>query len=539
MAKIEQTFLDKAILKIAPSWGLGRMKSRAEASMLGGAYEPTRPGNRPFSNYTQFLTSPNSRVTSLERQKLINFSRFLCQSSIGTAITNRLTDHAIGNGLNFRASVNAEFLGLNEEQAQQKNQEFTRLWNLFFRGENGHYERMYNGGYLQSMVFKSMLEGGDNFVVPVRVRPRKGHRFPFALQTLEAERISTPTGKESDWYFYQGVEKNSDGVPVRIHIAKSTPKFGQTDPSYHNPQDWDSRQIFGSNTGIRQIFQVKNLAQDRPGALRGIPFLTPATGLIIDHQEFTAAVLKAAKIQSIFAAIWKGGTGGNKFGGAPTNNKTAGTSSSLPRVDLTGGQIIDMSGAPDMTLEPFESKTPNGEFTPFQQQILQIIGAITGIPVSFIMMVFTKSYSASRGEAAIFWTTVLRNRYAFVFQFLMPFWEYLLSWAVSSGLVSAPGFFDDPEIKMAWLGDPVHQFAGPRMPQLDLEKEAKGLVALRDGGFKSTRGIIEESFDHDPDEVFRELDEEKERGLIQAAAQVTKQLIDENEQPEQEIDEDE
>ncbi len=156
--------------------------------------------------------------------------------------------------------------------------------------------------------------------------------------------------------------------------------------------------------------------------------------------------------------------------------------------------------------------------------------------LSFILMMFTISFSASRGETAIFWTTVLRNRYAFIFQFLFPFWEYLLSWAVSAGLVSAPGFFDDPETKAAYLGSAIHQFSGPRMPQLDLEKEAKGLKVLIETGLKSRRGTIEESFDSDPDEVFRELKEEGELGLIESTANATQQLIDENEQPEPDED---
>jgi len=535
--KYKPSTFDKAILKVAPGFGLQRIKNQYEAAMISGAYEATRPGNRPYANYTQFLTSPNSRTTALERQKLVNFNRFLCQSSVGTAVTNRLTDHAIGNGLHFRASVNAEFLGLDKKQALGRNQELTRLWKLFFQGENGHFDRMYSGGYLQSIVFKSMLEGGDNFVLPVNTKLRKNHRFPFALQTFESERVSTPRGKEQEQRFYQGMEKNDQGVPIRVHVAKDLKKIGIKDASYFNQGNWEARQIFGSNTGVRQIFQVKNLAQDRPGALRGIPFLTPAIGKIIDHNELTDSVLRAAKIQSLFAAVWSGGSGGNKFGGAPTNSKTAKTDNSLARVDLTAGQIID---APEgYSLTGFQSTQPGKDLTPFQMSILQLIGSITGIPVSYILIWFTKSYSASKAETAVFWTTVLRNRYAFVFQFLFPFWEYLLSWAVASGLVSAPGFFDDPETKAAWLGDPIHQFTGPRMPQLDMEKEAKGMVALKNAKLKSTRGLIEQNFEDDPDAVFAEIAEEERLGIF--VAEQTQQIIAENEKPDEdeEADEDE
>jgi len=528
---IKQTGLDRIIQNVFPGWGARRMQSRVQIQALSGAYEATRSGNRPFDGFTQFLTSPNSRVTSLERQKLINFSRFLSMSGLGAALTSRLSDHTIGSGLVFRSTVDAEKLGLSEDQKKVKQKEFTHLWKMFWQGENGHYERMYSGGYFQGIAFKSMLEGGDSFALPVKKKPRNGHRFPFSLQILEAERIQTPTGLDNNTEFYQGFQRNAEGIPVKIWTSKNQGKYGQVDSGYFNPDKWESRSIFGSNTGIRQVFQLKNLAQDRPGALRGIPLLTPTIGLIIDHQELTAAVLQSAKIQSIFAAIWSGGGSAPKMGGAPTNNQTSKTASNFPRIDLTKGQIVDMMGT-DAKLEPFESKQPNGNFTDFDTHIVSLIGAITGIPKSVILLWMDRNYSANRGEVAMFWVTVLRNRVAFILQFLYPFWEYLLSWAVASGNVDAPGFFDDPDIRSAWLGDPIHQFSGPRMPSLDVEKEAKGMTALRDGRFNSTRGLIETSSELDPDAVFDEIKEEEERGLIAAVAQHTKQLIQENEQPE-------
>ena len=114
-----------------------------------------------------------------------------------------------------------------------------------------------------------------------------------------------------------------------------------------------------------------------------------------------------------------------------------------------------------------------------------------------------------------------------------------MSWGVASGNISAPGFFDDPETKAAWLGDPVHQFSGPRMPALDVEKEAKGMKALKDGGFNSTRGLIETNSELDPDAVFDERDEEIRRGITEAVTVQTMQLIDENNQPPKEGADDE
>jgi capsid protein len=501
--------------------------------MLSGAYEATRPGARPFDGFTRFLTSPNSRATTRELKDLREFSRFLSMSGLGAAINCRLSDHVIGSGLVFRSSIDADKLKLTEDQKKKKQKEFTNLWKAFFQAENGHYERMYPGGYLQGVAFKSMLEGGDAFGIPVKKKPRKSHKFPFALQLLEAERIQTPRGLESDYMFHHGFQRNPNGTPVKIWMSKNRDKFGNADIGYFNPDSWESRDIFGSNTGIRQIFQLKNLAQERPGALRGIPFLTPSIGKIIDHEELTAAVLQSAKIQSIFAAFWRGGTSAPKFGGAPSNNQTDGTTSSFPRVDLTKGQIVDLAGT-DAELVPFESKQPNGNFTDFDMHQVALIGAIQGIPKSVILLWMDRNYSANRGEVAMFWVTVLRNRVAFILQFLFPFWEYLLTWGIASGNVSAPGFFDDPEIKAAWLGDPVHQFSGPRMPSLDVEKEAKGMILMRDGRFNSTRGLIETSSELDPTSVFEEIKQEEEDGIIEKIAQMTQATIQENEQPQPE-----
>lgn len=529
MDKPNPTFLQNTLHKIGLS-GTAKMlyDRRVEYLASTGAYEPTRPDKRPFQNFLQFITSPNSRASSLEHEKLVNFSRFLNMTGIGAAYNNTLTDLAIGSGLGFRASVDSEKLGLGKKETKRKNDEFTSFWNLFFNGTNGNYERMYPGGYFQALTFNSMLGGGDNFIIPTQVKPRKNHRFPFALKSYESELISTPIGKTGDQRFDKGIERNDQGIPVRIHIAKASTRVGQKDAAYFSADNWEPRNIFGSNTGIRQVFQPKNLTQDRPGALRGIPFLTPATGLIIDHNQFTEEILKTAKAQAVFAGIFSGGKGGKKMAHAPGDYKTDQTTSSFPRVDMSSGLIVDI---PDgYELKPFESSQPRKEFTDFQMHILNIVSAITGISRSFILKQFEKSYSASKGETAVTWVTVLRHRLAYIYQFPFPFWEYLLSYGVSTGLVSAPGFFDDPEIRMAWLGSPVHQFKGPRMPQLDLQKEAAGLKTLVEAGLKSRRGIIEETSTDDPNEVFRELEEENEMKIAQG---ITETIVTEQEDNEE------
>jgi len=325
MAKTPKpTIFENAIHKVLPGTALSMYKKRVAYMAATGAYESTRSGNRPFNTFTSFSTSPNTRADSFELQTLRNQSRFLNMTGMGSAYSNRLTDLAIGRGLNFRAGIDSEYLGKGDAETKRINQELTRLWRVFWNGENGNVERMYSGGYFQALTFKSMLEGGDNVIIPAKTKVRNSHRFPFALKSYESELISTPYNQSNNDTFVDGFQRNDQGVPVRTYIAKSIGKYG-TDTAYTNADNWESRDIFGK-TGIRQVFHVKNLTQDRPGAIRGIPFLTPANGMIIDHNEFADAIVKTAKAQAVFAVIAKGGSGGQKFAKAPGNNQTPGTS---------------------------------------------------------------------------------------------------------------------------------------------------------------------------------------------------------------------
>jgi capsid protein len=61
------------------------------------------------------------------------------------------------------------------------------------------------------------------------------------------------------------------------------------------------------------------------------------------------------------------------------------------------------------------------------------------------------------------------QRSEFITQFCNPIYEEWLTMAILLGRIEAPGFFDDPIIREAWLGA---EWYGPSQGQLDPEKEA-------------------------------------------------------------------
>ena len=82
---------------------------------------------------------------------------------------------------------------------------------------------------------------------------------------------------------------------------------------------------------------------------------------------------------------------------------------------------------------------------------------------------FNSSYSASRAALLEFWKLVKMRREWFVADWCRPIYEIFIYEAVARGRLNAPGFFNDPIKRMAWLGA---NFIGPSQGMLDPTKGA-------------------------------------------------------------------
>ena len=96
---------------------------------------------------------------------------------------------------------------------------------------------------------------------------------------------------------------------------------------------------------------------------------------------------------------------------------------------------------------------------------------------------FNSSYSASRAALLEFWKSVKMHREWFVADWCRPIYEVFIHEAVARGRLKAPGFFDDPIKRKAWLGA---EFVGQPQGMLDPTKEIQAEEMMCKNGF-STR----------------------------------------------------
>ena len=104
----------------------------------------------------------------------------------------------------------------------------------------------------------------------------------------------------------------------------------------------------------------------------------------------------------------------------------------------------------------------------FVLAILQQVAAALELPVELIIKHFTASYSASRAALLEAFKFFKARRVWLAAGFCQPCYEDVITEFVARGILTAPGFFDDPVLRKAWLGA---EWVGPAAGQLDPKKE--------------------------------------------------------------------
>ena len=125
---------------------------------------------------------------------------------------------------------------------------------------------------------------------------------------------------------------------------------------------------------------------------------------------------------------------------------------------------------------------PSSGFDGFIRALCEQCGAALEIPADLLLKAFNASYSASRAALLEAWKAFKMRREWFVSDFCKPVYEVWLCEAVARGRIQAPGFFNDPMIREAWLGS---EWIGPSQGQLDPTKEIEAEIKAVEHGFST------------------------------------------------------
>jgi lambda family phage portal protein len=463
--------IDKVIEIISPERALRRQAARRALKILSSGYS-----NHGASRTKKSLVGWNYRGGSPDDDITDNLdilrqrSRDLYMGApLATGALKAFRANVVGFGLRLKAQIDAEYLGMTDEEADRWERNVEREFALWAKDCDAG--RMLDFYEMQALVFLSMLMSGDVFcALPMIQHP--GNPYMLKVLLIEADRVCNPNGVLND-RIRGGVEIDAFGAPVAYYIAQKHPLDARA-----GANSWIRVPAFGMKTGRRNILHIMEF--ERPGQRRGVPVLAPVIEALKQLTRYSEAELMAAVISSMLTVFITSNTTETPLGEAISVEQQVDTVDQNS-YELGSGAIIGLAPGEDVKI--VNPARPNSTFDGFVTSMTRQIGTALEIPYELLIKHFTASYSASRAALLEAWKTFRMRRSWLASKFCQPIYEEFLFEAVANGRIEAPGFFDDPVIRKAYEGAEWH---GPSQGQIDPLKEVNAAAIRVKEGF-STR----------------------------------------------------
>lgn len=311
------------------------------------------------------------------------------------------------------------------------------------------------------------------------------------LQTIEAERIFKQRGAAYD----SGVAFDDYGKPLRYYIGKRQKADKPIDAKYDT--------IIPAKRFILYAHQPHERAERE----RGISQFLPILNHIEDLEEITDALLQRVKNEAFMGIKFtlKPQPGGpNPWGGSEiqtTKKDEAGTS--RKHVKMVNG--LNLYLAENEDAEPFESKTPHGEFLPFFRMMIRLSGLPFGMPLEMILMDPSETNYSGLRSLLEFAKKRFRVSQAESAQLASQIYQWWISRQVKHNGLKVPEAIKDSY----W----AHRWVPPFWPYLDPQKEATAQETRLKIGVTSRHRIIEEEGEADYEDIRDEILEERADGF--------------------------
>lgn len=408
----------------------------------GGVYTGARSDRRATKDWNTWpqgadadsigdLETLRSRTRDLVRNAPI------AAGAISTVVTK-----IVGAGLAPSPRIDRDILRLTEEQADEWERTARRFFRFHAEGKYLDASRQMRFAEMQRVVCRAKFESGDVFVLR-RSKPWPGALVRHCLQIIEADRVCNPLTTPDRPGFAAGVETDDDGVRVRCHVASRHPR----DLVSATPVTWKTIPWYAPS-GREQI--LHQAWRKRPEQTRGVPYLATVIEPLKQLDRYGEAELMAAVVGALFTVFVKTETGADIFQGASPGVDPATNKPFPPNYRLGTGGVVTLLPGEDVQIA--NPGRPNATFDPFVQSIIAQIGIGVELPYEILTKRFQASYSAARGSQLEAWHFFMPERALLAAEFCQPTYEAVIEEGIAAGHIEAPGFFDDPMVRQAWLG---------------------------------------------------------------------------------------
>ena len=403
---------------------------------------------------------------------------YLGGGPLGHGAIERVLLNAVGSGLNLNCRIDAEYLGLSEEQAAEWESKTEREFYYWAESKDCDITRCFNFFELQNLAFKSVLINGDALVM-LPIRRFRNNIYDLKIALIEGDRLRTPDVKPYGKLIDGGVELDDNGAVQAYYIANRHPDAELTG---QKRLEYVRVPAFGSRTGRRNVLHL--MSAERIGQYRGVPFLSPVIEVLKQLGRYTDAELMAAVIGGMYALFFTQDPLDKEVGydnnvlDDDDNSTLAGLPNSMQEMY---GLVMQLpEGVKPESVSPAR---PNTAFDAFVTALTRQVGSALGLPAEVLFLNFQSSYSASRGALLEAWKLFNYWRKWWADNFCQAIYTEWLNEAVLKGRIKAPGFLDDELARYAYS---QAEWTGSSQGQLNPVQEVKAAMMRVEAGF-STR----------------------------------------------------
>ena len=483
--------IDKAVEMVAPVHAAKRAAARAALSVINSGYgnygaNQTKKSMRGWEYFGGSAKEDIEDNIDVLRQRSRDAYMGIPAAS---AALKTMRTNVIAGGLIPAPQIDAEYLGMTDEQAEEMQTKIIREFSLWADTPICDAERIDNFYQLQQLAFLSYLMNGDTIVL-LPVKEAAGQPYTLRVRLIESDRVCSPNGYDRltpctvNGYnveqIVQGVETDRDGMVVAYWICNRHP-LSSNATIKPGEMSWTRVEAYSKRTGRRNVLHIMN--RERIGQRRGVPILAPVLEAIKQLGRYTDAEITAAVLSAMFTVFVKSETAGDgrPFGELLPPEELI-DSADQSSIELGPGAIVSLN--PGEGVEFADPKHPNTGYDAFTNAMIKQIGAALEIPPEVLFKQFTTSYSAARGALNEFWRTCSMQRDWFTDDFCTPIYQEWFAEAEARGRIDGPGYFDDPAIRKAYM---ACDWNGPARTNLNPVQEVDAAVKRVDAGFSTAQ----------------------------------------------------
>lgn len=421
--------------QLEAAWMATRSTSTA---MPTGAHKGADLNDRSLSDWTGTAGSADADLLGeidILRSRGQDIAR---NSGIAAGILGTYKDNIVGTGPRLSSRANYGHLGRSIEWQKALAEQIDHKFSEWFNSRDMDVGRRWSGGKQTELVVSSLVTQGEAFGLLYWDDPTPTRKWRTRLQLIESARVSTPGQMRDSDTMRGGIELDSRGAPVAIHVRTKHPGDWTLTGMLGTAEKWE-RVEFETAWGRPRVIHVYDA--QTIGESRGKSWFSPVLSEFKKLDKYHDAEIKSAIMQAMIALLVTTPLGSdavaNMFNAVDEEgymNLRNATAGAYKKVKLNGPMVLKAN--PGDAVTPFAATKNAQAFDSFVETFIRMIGVGMNLPYELTFRDFSQTnYSSARAAMLEAWRFFKRVRQLIETQWLQPLFRCWLEEAISSGAV--------------------------------------------------------------------------------------------------------